>query len=178
MACSSRVLAGIDGACERSIGGIKVVYLAPFVEGTFTIGEESGATTTVSAVSGATNFKKYTFRKGTGSLTSTLNVDDANGVNYVGTDVILQFTKMQAASRMEINALALGGCMGIVEDSNGQVFAIGTEGEVNASAATGQTGTAKGDGNFYNITLHDDRSDFPPLLTPEAYEAFKTAQGG
>lgn len=179
MSCNSRTLAGFDGACERSLGGIKVIYLATYAENTFTISaEEDGATGNVTAVATPTAFKKYTFRKGTGSLTSALNVDDANGVNYIGTDVVLQMTKMQSASRLEINALALGGAMGIVIDANGTAFAIGTEQEVNAGAGTGQTGTAVGDGNYYQITLHDDRSDFPPILTSEALATFIAAQAG
>ena len=179
MSCSSRTLAGFDGACERSLGGIKEIYLASYAENTFTVSsEEDGATGNVTAVATPTAFKHYTFRKGTGSLTSTLNVDNANGVNFVGTDVVLQMTKMQSANRLEINALALGGCMGIVIDNNGTAFAIGTEQEVNASAGTGVTSQEIGGGNYYQVTLHDDRSDFPPILTPEALAAFKAAQGG
>lgn len=97
-------------------------------------------------------------------MTSTLNVDSANGTNYVSTELVMQFNRMETAKRIAISALALSDVCAIVEDANGNRYALGISEPVNATAGSGQTGQAKGDGNFYSITLTDEHNEFPALL--------------
>ena len=161
MACSQTLL-GIAQDCSTSQGGIVKAWLTNYADGIFTVSADtSGTPVAVSAISSAVTFYEYNFRKGTGSLTSTLNIDDANGINYVSTEVLLQFNRMETAKRTAIAALALGGLAGIVKDGNGKYWAIGVDEAVNATAGTAQTGTAKTDGNYYQITLTDDYRSFP-----------------
>lgn len=161
MAYCNKSLAGISLDCSTSMGGIKKVYIANYTGADiFQLGEDGN----VSAITSSVTFYEYNFKKNTGSMTSTLNVDSANGVNYVTTEVALQFNKMDTVKRIEISALALNDLVAIVEDSNGVRYALGVEEAVNASAGTGQTGQNKTDGNFYQITLTDENSTFPPIV--------------
>lgn len=161
MAYCNKSLAGISIDCSTSKGGIKRVYIANYTGAeVFQLGADGN----VSGITTGVTFYEYNFKKNTGSMTSTLNVDAANGINYVTSEVLLQFNKMDTVKRIEISALALNDLVAIVEDSNGVRYALGVEEPVNATAGTGQTGTAKGDGNFYQITLTDENSSFPPIV--------------
>lgn len=162
MSCT-QTLSGIPRDCSSNIGGIKNAYIANF-DDVASITETAGK---ISAITMATvdqttaKFKKYHFRKGTGSVTSTLNVDPTTGVNFVQSDIILQFSKMETAKRVEIAALAQAELAVIIEDMNGLFWYYGRKEGVAASAGTGQTGTARTDGNYYQITLQDNDESFP-----------------
>mgnify|MGYP003319554154 CR=1 FL=1 len=95
--CSNQTIAGLCKDCEGSLGGIVSVYLANYQDDIFTVA--SGA---VSAVNSAVTFYEYQFRKNTGSMTSTLNIDPANGVNFVSTDLDLVFSRMETKKRIEM----------------------------------------------------------------------------
>lgn len=155
MACS-QTIAGLVNDCAKSMGGIKSVKLADYVEGAAqeADGKITGFTTGIT-------WHDYYFRKNTGSMSSTLNIDDANGVNYVTTELALVFTKMDTAKRIEMTALATADVMAIVEDANGTKWFLGKDNPVTCSAGTGETGTAKGDGNRYTITLTDESETYP-----------------
>ena len=157
--CSAQTIAGLCKDCEGSLGGIVTVYLANWQEKIFSIA--SGA---VSAVSSAVTFYEYQFRKNTGSMTSTLNIDPANGVNFVSTDLDLIFSRMETKKRIEMAALSVGQLAGIVKDANGKYYALGVSEPLEASAGDGQTGTARTDGNRYHIVLTDNQESFPPLI--------------
>ncbi len=161
MACNVNI-AGLCRDCETSKGGIVEVYAANYADVTIPDSAitEGGVITAITIASGA-SFYKYQFRKGTGSMTSTLNVDAANGVNYVSTELVLQFTKMETRKRIEMSALAVGELVFIVKDANGKYWFLGLNEAVTASAGAGQTGQAVGDGNFYSITLTDNSDTFP-----------------
>lgn len=141
------------------MGGIREVYIANYDD----VETASAEDDQISAITMAAEkkFKKYLFRKGTSSMTSTLNVDQANGVNYVSTDLVMLFSKMETAKRIEINAMATGEMAVIVKDNNGKFWYLGYDEPVMASAGDGQTGTAASDANRYSITLQDQSRAFP-----------------
>ena len=100
MAYCNQALAGITLDCTTSLGGIKTVYIANYGDVTNVATDEStGMVTGITMADGAT-FKPYQFRKQTGSMTSTLNVDETAGINYVSTELSLVFTKMETAKRV------------------------------------------------------------------------------
>lgn len=163
--CPNQTIAGLCKDCEGSLGGIVTVYLANYEENIFTI--TSGA---VSGVKSGVSFYEYQFRKNTGSMTSTLNIDPANGVNFVQTDLNLVFSRMETKKRIEMAALSVGQLAGIVKDANGKYYALGVSEPLEASAGDGQTGTARTDGNRYSITLTDNQESFPPLIPDSVME--------
>ena len=158
MPCT-QILSGLAKDCAGNIGGIRAVYLANFddVTGvTVTDGKVSAITMAASA-----KFKKYNFKPGTGSMSSTLNRDLAAGTNYVSTDLLLQFNRMETAKRVEMNALSQGELIAIVKDNNNVFWLLGREEPLNATAGDGQTGTARSDGNRYTLTLQDTSETWP-----------------
>lgn len=176
--CASITLKGIMMDCSNSIGGIKRVWLARYSDiASVTIGDitESGSSsvvlgkgvTAINLKSGG-EWYEYQFRKNTGSLTSTLNVDEENGNNYVTSELSLVFSKMETKKRMEMAALAVGAVVAVVEDSNGKFWYLGYDDYVSASAGTGETGTAKEDRNAYTITLSTDSAEWPYELSEAA----------
>lgn len=158
MSCT-QTLSGLAKDCSANMGGIVEVYIANFDDVT-------GVTLTTGKISAITmgsgaSFKKYSFAKNTGNLTSTYNIDAASGVKYVTSDLLLQFNRMETAKRVEITALALGDLAVICKDANGKYWYLGKDEPVNASAGDGQTGTARGDANRYTITLQDESLEMP-----------------
>lgn len=158
MACN-QTLAGLVNDCLPSMGGIAEIYIAnaeDVTEVTVSENEVTGITMNAEA-----KFKKYYFKPQTGSFTSTLNKNAQNGTNYVSTDIVLQFTRMETTKRVEIAALSVNDLVCIVKDMNGVYWYFGYEHPVTAGSGDGQTGTARDDANRYQITLQDVCSTWP-----------------
>ena len=158
MACN-QTLSGLVKDCSPSMGGITEVLLANR-EDVSAVTADSGKISEITMASSA-KFKKYSFARNTGSMTSTYTIDQASGVRYVTTDLLLQFNRMETAKRVEISALAVNDLVAIVKDANGIYWYLGYDEPVNASAGDGQTGTARGDANRYTITLQDNSKEMP-----------------
>lgn len=164
MACSNQTLNGIGVPCEGSVGGIVEVYIAPWADDIYTYDTSSASTGEVTAVNSAVTWSVYHFRKNSSNFSSQLTVDAANGVNFVETTVNLVFSRMDTVKRVEMNALALADMAVIVKDSNGKRWCLGLSEPVNASTGSGESGTAKTDGNRYSISLVDSSANFVPAL--------------
>ena len=166
MSCANQMLSGLAKDCATSMGGIKTVYIANYDDVT-SVSLDGDKISGIEMTS-SKKFLQYNFRKGTGSMTSTLTIDAANGVNYVTTDLALSFLKMETTKRIEMAALAVNELAVIVEDSNGKLWYLGYDEAVTATAGTGETGTARGDGNKYTITLQDTSVSYPYEVEPSA----------
>ena len=165
MACS-QVLNGIAADCQTNVGGVREVYIANYSDvSAIEVDDSSNMIKTITMADTA-KFKKYAFKKNTSSMTSTLNVDPANGVNFVQTDLSLVFAKQETVKRMEIAKLSLGELRVIVLDANGKYWFLGQEEFVSATAGTAETGVNRTDGNKYTITLTDYSSSYPYEVTP------------
>lgn len=170
MACLITI-AGITLDCESSLGGIKQVWITQYDNvKSVTVDDETNQISAITLEADA-KWYNYQFRKGTGSLTSTLNVDETAGTNYVSNELALVFTKMETKKRIEIAALSIGQLVVVVEDSNGKYWFLGKDDYVSASAGTGVTGTAKGDQNAYTLTLATDSESYPYELSVEAIQS-------
>ena len=165
MSCS-QLLNGIAADCQTNVGGVREVYIANYSDvTTIEVDETSNMIKTIT-MSDTAKFKKYAFKKNTSSMTSTLNVDPANGINFVQTDLSLVFAKQETVKRMEIAKLSLGELRVIVLDANGKYWFLGQEEFVSATAGTAETGVNRTDGNKYTITLTDYSSSYPYEVTP------------
>lgn len=158
MACN-QTISGIVQDCATSKGGVAEVYLANYEDVT-DVAVTDNKVTGITMASGK-KFKRYYFRPGTSSMTSTLNIDNAAGVNFVQTLLTMLYSRMETTKRVEMSALAVNDLRAIVKDANGVFWLLGEEEPVVANAADGQTGTAKTDANRYSITLEDNNSTFP-----------------
>lgn len=163
MACQSYTLAGIESGCRGdNLSGVKYVLFANKDDIASIALDASGETITGITMSGSTTFKKYEFAKETGSLTSEFTADDTAGVAYWTNTLALQFNKLETSKRVEIIALANNEMVAIVADANGKFWFLGYNEAVTMNAGTLQTGAARGDGNFANLTF-DDISQQPPF---------------
>lgn len=176
MACTV-TLNGLKRDCSSNIGGLKKVWIAPYVENAAVFAAEDDQV--ISTIAGTTGeqktFKAYAFARNTASMTSTLNKDLSNGTSYVSTEIVLQFNKMEAAKRLEIASLAVGDVMLIVQDNNGKIWFLGKDAPVEASTGVGQSGAAKSEGNFYNITLTDESFGFPYEVKADVIKDLESA---
>lgn len=171
MACL-QTLSGIAHDCAPSMGGIVEVYLANFsdVDSITVTDNEISAITMVN--DGGTppvyaTFKKYGFPRNTGSLSSNYTFDATTGAKFVVSDLVMVFTKMETAKRVEISALAQGELVAIVKDANGKYWYLGKDEPLLASAGDGLTGTARADRNGYSFTLQDNSLEMPLEVDPD-----------
>ena len=149
--------------CIANLGGIKSVYLAEYDDKAITVTKgQEGADDTYKLKEGIT-WVEYKMRKNVASMTSTLN-NSTDGASYVTTELALVFSRMDAAKRAAIQALALGEVMAVVEDSNGELWFLGKDAPLTATAGAGETGTAMSDANRYTLTLTDESKEFPIRL--------------
>ena len=158
MSCTSYTLKGITNDCSTSKGGIREIFIADWQKDIFTVGDSAG---TVTALKAETQWYQYYVKRNTSSFTSTATIDQANGVNFVSTELTLVFTKMETAKRLEMSALTLNDVAVLVVDANNKVWCLGKDNPVNATAGTGETGTAATDGNKFTLTLTDESDTFP-----------------
>lgn len=143
--------------CSGAIGGIRKIYLAPWQENAYTT---SGETGTITAIDSGITWIEIPLRKNSASMTSEVQVNDQTG-NYVQTTLQITMSKMEASKRLAAQAIMLSGFLAIAIDANGQRWALGKDGECTCSAGTGQTGEQKTDGNYYQMSLQDDSTEFP-----------------
>lgn len=158
MACS-QTLNGILNDCLHSMGGIKEVYIANHSDvASVTVTDDK---IDAIAMAASAKFKKFQFARQTGSMSSNYTIDETAGVNYVTTDIVMVFNRMETAKRIEITALAQAGLALIVLDNNGKYWYCGYDMPVRASQVDGLTGTAVGDRNGYSLTLQDNSQELP-----------------
>lgn len=176
MGYCNKSLAGLSRDCVKSKGGVKKIYITD-------IDPEPICNITRDIPELLTSFKvldgvwyEYNFRKNTATMTSTLTVDQANSINYVQTDVTVQFNKMDGAKRTELKELVKGGVYVVVVDSNDNYWYLGYNNFVDVTAGSGQSGQNVGDGNFYSITFTDVSKFYPIPLSESAKEYVK--EGG
>lgn len=161
--CVSLVAMTTD-ICQPSFGGIKKVWLADYDEDA--VAESAISADVITAFKSDVTWLPYTFRKNTGSMTSTAQFSDESG-NYISTELSLSFSKMETPKRLAMNALLLGEAMAIVEDANGIRWFLGKDNPVTATSGTGETGVQKGDANRYSVVLTDESYEFPYQVSKE-----------
>ena len=170
-----QTLAGIKNTCAPSLGGIKRAWFANYDDFTFGVEESAHTITAVTATTGTSKFYEYEFNRQTGSLTSTITVDEANGVRYYTNTAALQFTKMEAEKHVEIEALAAGHLIGLFEDANDNIWVCGVDNYMSASDLNAQSGQAFGDLNGYTTSLSQMSAHLPYKIE---YSTFKTYVDG
>lgn len=186
MAYCNQTLAGIQLDCTSSMGGIKTVYIANYGDVASIKTDDDGVITEITMATlknpegepivddkgkeVTAKFKPYQFRKQTGSLNSTLNVDETSGLNYVSSELSLVFTRMEFNKRLELVALSKGQLAVIVEDCNGELQYLGEDDYVSANGGGANSGTNKGDQNAYNLTLTAESMEYPRFVKREVLD--------
>lgn len=164
MPCSQTLASYQLSDCFNSRGGIKAVWVANYVDSGYTLTSAG----TVSGFATAVTWYKQELHRNLASLTSTYNFDENSHSSYVSTEATWQYLKMQKESRLQMNALAKGDLMVVVEDSNGTYYALGVQEPVKVTTGTGETGADRSDRNAYEVTVTDYNEDYPPMLDATA----------
>lgn len=160
MSCT-QTISGLGRDCSQNMGGLKKVYIAPYDDAK-TIAITTGAISTYTAGGGASNYMAFNFRAGAASMTSTSTIDAVSGTTMVSTQLVMNFGRMEATKRTEIQALLQGQVQVIAVDNNGIAWLLGGGSPVLAvGSQNGQTGAAKTDANQYTITLQNDEAFLP-----------------
>lgn len=153
--CPINDLAGISYSCSNSMGGIKKVLMASFVEDAYTVDETNGV---ISAVTSAATFYEYALRKNTSDYGFEPQGEDYNK-SYI-TTVNLKFPKMDAAKRLELDKLSKGDILVIVVDNNGEYWALGKDTSATLKPS-GASGTASTDSNEFSAVITSESLDMP-----------------
>lgn len=163
-------LSGLESSrCQRSKGGIVEVFIANYADGIFTtsVDEDTNLVTNVTNLDSGTTWYRYALSKNIPStFTQTLNVEGAS--NYVSSELVLNFPKMQTANRLEVSALAVADTAVIVKTANGDYMAMSVTTPIVASAGSGDAGEERNSNNYYSITLSGEDDTFAPFLTEQA----------
>lgn len=174
--CVTYALKGMGQECEGSASGLKRLLIGLSREWTVTPG--SAHTATISAsTTGSPSFYEYYITEESTSLTSTLNVNNANGVKYYSNTINATFIRMRPEKHIELQALANEKLVVIVQDNNGQYWVVDN---ASASAETAQSGQAFDDLSGYQLEITSrtavlpyaiDAGNLPSIDTPDVYES-------
>ena len=158
MSCN-QTITGISVDCSSNMGGIKRVLIANAADVTaITLSSDVITAITMAA---SKKFYEFYFRPNTSSMTSTWQVNNENGTNYVQTLVQMIFNRLDTTKRASIMALAQADLVAIVEDMNGVFWYLGYDYPLLINAGDATSGTARSDRNGYSITLEDNSIALP-----------------
>lgn len=157
-------LAGISRDCKNNLGGISAVLVANR-DDLILDNPDAGATVEFKDW-GSVGKSVLRFIPGSNStFTSTATVDKSAGTNYIENSIQLQFNKQSVGVANALNRMMAGDdLIFIIRDNNGEIYIVGYEEGCYMSDGTAQTGTARSDGNFYQITFKNVESDFPLII--------------
>lgn len=162
MACLG-TLKGINSSCEGNIGGIQKVFIADFDDITVTPDTTGSTPSTVSAITGASGAKFYTYvlENEVGSATSTLT-KGSGGVHYYTHEISVQFSKMDPEKSLELQAISKGQVVAVTLDNNGRYWYYGADRYLSGEDTVAQSGQGFDDLNGYTSVLRG-RSGYMPL---------------
>ena len=180
MGClSDFTLKGIKLDCNPVLAGIKRVYLGYNDQLTITPDPQT-QTATIAAKDGAEATAKlyaYDVVANTGGLTSTITKNEQNGTRYYTNTIAMQFTRLEAAKHLEVQAMAAEALVAVVETNDGKYWVVGADSYLSATESNVQTGSSFDDLNGYTISLaarsaylpfEIEYSDFSSLISTAA----------
>jgi len=155
------ITSGFTLGCRDNTGGIKNLYiLSGSISGSGNNGIVTDANGVITAISGSGTFFKFELFRQTSNLTETITSTPENGTVFYDQALTAVFFKMKQAVRNQINTLAKNPNLKIIVETNngsvdgsGKFFLMGQENGAQLLTGTGQTGTAFGDLNGYNLTF-------------------------
>lgn len=168
MNCSTFTPEYIDARCDKSVGGIKAIYIANRDDIQFSSLQtnEQEEITSLQMAEGK-YFAKWQFRKNTGSYTSTYASDMAIGNETITTTVALQFSRAEATKRLKIQKALNSAAVVIIEDMYGQLLFLGEDNEVVITECTMQSGTQTGDLSGFNLSFQDIADRLPKFFVKD-----------
>jgi hypothetical protein len=166
MACD--ITTGRAYQCNNSLGGSKSIYFFNYLEDAFTIvaGEATAVNPLLTAV------YQYEIEGDGNNLVEEL-VPDANTGTAVNTQTLTAILKkIDAASGLELNLMATGRPMAVLQDRNDVWHAIGLDDGLSVTVNQ-STGSAKTDLNGYTLTAVSTTGSLSPKLDSATITAFE-----
>ena len=167
MPCS--VTAGRDLPCKSAFGGVKSVYFSSTFPVTATI---DGATNLVTAFAAGPSWYEYEV-KGNSSLETTITSSRENGTTFFTHTLNLTLTYLDNLTKNQVQLIAAGRPVVVVEDYYGNQFLCGYENGMELTGGTIVTGSAPGDLSGFTMTLEGMEETAPyfvnsGLVIPES----------
>tara|TARA_R110002020_G_scaffold21591_3_gene73491 strand:+ start:4071 stop:4634 length:564 start_codon:yes stop_codon:yes gene_type:complete len=155
MACN--LTKGRNITCRDGIGGIKAIYLVQHDELSSYVAA-SGEVTDLDLGSGD-DIYRYLLKRGTGSITETVNASSENGTVFYTHSANVKLHDLTAADQNELKLLAQQRMVVFAElnqlSSGGKnkIVAMGLDNGMEMSAGTSASGAALGDMGGYDWTF-------------------------
>lgn len=167
MACNTSLIAILKG-CDNNIGGLQNIYIAPaeYVSGmTLSNGTITGIT-----MSGSSKFVEFQFNKNNASFVEEAGISLENGSTFYTTTTTLTIARREVAKRQALALLTAGqrNLVVLLKDANGLIWAQGYQNKANVTALGEGSGTAKGDGSKYSLTLLAEEPEMMPEVSAAA----------
>jgi hypothetical protein len=168
---SCNLTKGRSLACRDGIGGVKSIYIAQHDEIT-SYTAASGVVTDFD-MTGGHDVYRYILKRGTGSVTETVNASSENGTVFYTHTCNIKLHNFTASDQKEIKVLAQQRMVIFAElnqlNSNGQnvVLAMGLDNGMELSSATNASGAALGDMVGYDWTFEAQEPN--PIQVNEDY---------
>jgi len=171
MACSLTIT-GRSLPCRDALGGVKKVWFgaALFTDGIWTA---VGATTPgeIDNSTAGVALQDFVSPKNTSSLTQTVNASVENGTVFYSQVLSLVCNKPVAADIVEIQNLAKGRLIIVVQDLNDNYFVMGHTRGCELTGGSLATGTAIGDLNGFTLEFTAEEGIPAPFLDKTSAEA-------
>jgi len=159
--------AGRTVPCKDSQGGLVAVYFINYISKAFTL--ESGKASELNA--GISAAFKYDLRNDGNNFTENA-VSDKNTGTYVNTQTLtLALTKIDSETSLQVDLMAKGRPVIVVEDRNGGFRVAGLAQGMDLTGSDINTGGVETDFNGYNLTFTSMEKELAPYLTDEAVTA-------
>jgi len=156
--------------CKESLGGTQNLYFLNFLDDAFTIDTALGEATAINPL--VTEVFKYEIEGDGNPLVEEL-VPDSNTGTTVNTQTLTAILmKIDAETSAELNLMAYGRPLAVVEDRNGVFHAIGLDDGLNVTVNQ-STGGAKTDLNGYTLTGVSTTGALSPKLDAATITALK-----
>mgnify|MGYP004443024579 FL=1 len=173
MGCSA-TLSNISLGCLKNAGGVKAILYTNYENiKTKTLDSTTGKITAITLETDK-KWYKIEFQKQNSQLTSTRTIDATNGVAFVTSNLTVNVKKMGIENRKAVEAICQADTAWLVKDQNDQVWFLGYDNPVTASANTSDTGMNLSDPNQYVITVQDMSQELPFNCSDDVWE---TAEG-
>lgn len=150
--CTNYSLAGMGQECKGAVAGLKRLLIGLSREWTVTKDDATHMVTGLQGSQGAV-FYDYYINDESSSLTSTLTLNNANGVKYYQNVIAANFVRMRPEKHLELMSLANEKLVIIAVDNNEQPWFLGVGSAATATEETAQSGQSFDDASGYSVTL-------------------------
>lgn len=168
--CSAYSIKGMGKECAGAVAGVKRLIIGLADEWSVSANTAQTITALSGKTTGATLYDYYISDEST-SLTSTLSVNNANGVKYYTNVINATFNRMRPEKHIELVALANEKLIVIAVDNNNQGWFLGYDGNVTATEETAQSGQSFDDLAGYQVTLSQRSATLPYGIDESLYSA-------